>query len=94
MEWISFNLDNDKKNIFENQLLPELWKSHGPLLEMSGLTWAAYSTGDENGSNRYLFNSDSRLFLNSIKKFIVAYSRVHSEPDTTGMLYFGPENLE
>lgn len=93
MEWISFTLDNAKKNNFENELLPALWKSHGSLLQMSGLTWATYFEKTGIDSYRCIFYSDSGLFLKFVKNFAGNYNQVFSEPDIIKMEYFGPENI-
>ncbi|MEJ5995098.1 hypothetical protein WG904_11775 [Pedobacter sp. Du54] len=94
MEWISFTLNTAKKNNFENELLPALWKSHGSLLEMSGLTWATYFEKTGIDSYHCLFYSDSGLFLKFVKAFAVDFSKVFSVPDISAMQYFGPENLD
>ena len=93
MEWISFTLDNAKKNKFENELLPALWKSHGSLLQMSGLTWASYFEKTGIDSYRCIFYSDSGLFLKFVKAFAGDFNRVFSVPNISIMEYLGPENL-
>jgi len=93
MEWISFSLDNEQKTKFETQLLPALCKQHGFLLEMSGLTWAAYTEKTGLDTYRYLFCSDSTLFLKFIKEFVEDHTRIFSVPDVLKLEYFGPENL-
>ena len=93
MEWITFYLDHNKKYEFENNLLPYLWKAHGTLLEMSGLTWIAYSEQIDDNNYRYLFCCDSRFFLKFIKAFVGDFSRVHSVPYIDDMVCLSPENL-
>jgi len=93
MEWISFTLDNVKKNDFKNELLPALWKNHGSLLQMSGLTWAAYFENTGENSARCVFYSDSGLFLKHVKAYAVDFGQVFSIPDLSTMEYLGPENI-
>ena len=93
MEWISFTLDNAKKNNFENELLPSLWKSHGSLLQMSGLTWASYFEKTGNDTYRCLFYSDSGLFLKFVKAYAGDFNKVFSVPDISTLEYLGPENI-
>ncbi len=93
MEWISFTMDNAKKNKFVTELLPSLWKNHGSLLQMSGLTWGTYFSATGTDATLCLFYSESSIFMKSVKAFVGDFERVYSEPDTSALQYFGPENL-
>ena len=93
MEWISFTLNSEKKELFETTLMPSICKRYASLIEMAGHTWSAYYNRNGLDSFQYVFCSDSPVLNKFVKEFAGNTTRLFTTPDVSHMETYGPENL-
>ena len=93
MEWISFSLDQEKRNGFENELMPTLCKRYGSLLDMANQTWNAYFERTGVDSYRCVFCSDSVILIKFVKEYAGNYLPHYTTPDVKRMEHYGNPHI-